>query len=137
MIQGLTPMEKIAHGMHMLELWEKASHDFKKIKADPPSSKVCSCAIDETGNGMLEELNTIAKTLRAFSDLRERCFNYNYVVSFKYGENCRKMPKMPELQDSKSWATWKPMLKGSMPNDNEIHHFAMYLYCKINALEKN
>ena len=148
MIQGLTPMEKIAHGMHMIELWEKASHDLKKIKADPPSSKVCSCAVDETGNGMLEELNNIAMTLRTFSDQHRTnmCFNFWEITLFSY--NCKaedsskdvdltKMPKMPELQDSKSWATWKPMLKGSMPNDNEIHHFAMYLYCKINALEKN
>jgi len=71
MIRGATRIEKIAHGVHMLELWHKTSKVFQKIRNNPPSEQVCSCATDDANNGILEELRKVSIFLRNFGASQE------------------------------------------------------------------
>ena len=145
-IQGLSVMEKIAHGMHMLEVWQKTSQFYQDFKANPVSHEVCACAIDDEQTGMLDKLKYIAGLLRTFSQQHEMrctcfgytCFGYNPFCYKKSGdvvkpESLVEMPKLPDLENSASWGPWKTMLEGSMPTDEELRHFAMYMFCKINV----
>merc|ERR1711973_808183 len=66
MAHGLSRLEKLAHGMHMLELWHKTSkvyHDLSQISDD-----LCSCLTDESQNGILNELVFISKYMRNFGN---------------------------------------------------------------------
>ena len=40
----------------------------RKIHADPPSKEVCSCAIDDDGNRLIEHLKYISNYLRHFDN---------------------------------------------------------------------
>ena len=66
MAHGLSRLEKLAHGMHMLELWHKTSkvyHELSQISDD-----LCSCLTDESQNGILNELVFISKYMRNFGN---------------------------------------------------------------------
>ena len=66
MAHGLSRLEKLAHGMHMLELWHKTSkvyHELSQI-----SDNLCSCLTDESQNGILNELIFISKYMRNFGN---------------------------------------------------------------------
>ena len=83
MIQGLTPMEKVAHGMHMIEMWQvldlfiqnkvlidnifmwqKTSVAYRNILW--VSDEVCHCLTDERNNGILQNLAAISTFMKGF-----------------------------------------------------------------------
>jgi len=141
MVQGLSRMEKIAHGMHMLELWHKTSKVYEQIKANLPHEKICSCLTDEDGNGILAALEDISIYLRKFSGEEEMRNNQieedpsSNEVDNDAGRVTENKEEeagaLPELKDAESWKIWKAMLKDSMIDEKGIYHLAMYLYCKI------
>jgi len=212
MIQGLTRAEKMAHAMHMLEVWQIAGMIYKNIQADPPTKEVCSCAIDDNGNRVIEHLKYISNFLRNFGNKtavreyqreffgtseigdqeedRRMCFGWSFGYTFGYGFcraphrttkkeeekwindplpwnretereevqykedfNTRQNEDTPSdgsapdfshnrygllpLSDPNAWPQWLDMLERSMINESQIQHFAVYIYCKKQALVQN
>jgi len=68
LIQGLSRMEKIAHGMHMLEVWQETSQEYQKVRLNPPNGAVCSCITDDRANGLFDHLETISTVLKNWSN---------------------------------------------------------------------
>merc|ERR1719282_423657 len=68
LIQGLSRMEKIAHGMHMLEVWQATSQEYQKVRSNPPNGAVCSCITDDRANGLFDHLETISTVLKNWSN---------------------------------------------------------------------
>ena len=71
---GLSHLERIAHGMHMNELWQRTSLAYRQVESIPPSPEVCSCVNDDEGNGLLDHLGTISDILRSWTT-RSMCNN--------------------------------------------------------------
>ena len=116
MAHGLSRLEKLAHGMHMLELWHKTSKVYDGLKWKfglEISDDLCSCLTDETQNGIMNELVFISKYMRNF------------------GKAERNSDRLPALNNPASWTAWKNMLAFSMLHEDEIEYFAKYMYCKI------
>ena len=61
-------MEKIAHGMHMLEVWQATSQEYQKVRSNPPNGAVCSCITDDRANGLFDHLETISTVLKNWSN---------------------------------------------------------------------
>ena len=72
---GLSQLERIAHGMHMNELWQRTSLIYRQVDMNPPSPEVCSCVNDEKANGLLDHLSTISEILRSWPLTK---FHYNF-----------------------------------------------------------
>jgi hypothetical protein len=63
--KGETNLEEIAHQMHMMEMWHKASKMYKDIATmDLDTEEVCPCLVNEHENGIIDELAFISKLFR-------------------------------------------------------------------------
>ena len=57
-------MEKIAHCLHMQELWQQTGEVYRKLISNPPDDDVCACVMVEDKNGIIDELVAIATNFR-------------------------------------------------------------------------
>jgi len=156
MAHGASRLEKIAHGMHMLELWHKASQVYGQL--NDVGDDLCSCLTDEAGNGILNELVFISNYMRKFGEadndvdhsnsgtdreaalpeMRNGCYRYRrcpgrYQAALaRTAEERDTGDALPHLNSPSSWVAWKNMLALSMLHPDEMEYFAKYLYCKIN-----
>ena len=65
MIQGASRVEKLAHSLHMQEIWQKTGNVYSDmILSNPPSDDICNCAIDEDKNGITDALVSISQYFR-------------------------------------------------------------------------
>jgi len=156
MAHGASRLEKIAHGMHMLELWHKASQVYDQLS--DVGNDLCSCLTDEAGNGILNELVFISNYMRKFGEadndvdhsssgtereaalpeMRNGCYRYRrcpnryQALAKRTAEERDAGDALPHLNSPSSWVAWKNMLALSMLHPDEMEYFAKYLYCKIN-----
>jgi len=69
LVHGSSKLEKLAHGMHMVELWHKTSKAYQTVNnTGSLTAELCSCLTDESGNGILDELILVSKYLRNFGN---------------------------------------------------------------------
>jgi len=68
LIQGMSRLEKIGHGLHMLELWQRTAQAYQLVKLDPPNKAVCTCVTNDRANGLLQHMETISSVLRNWSN---------------------------------------------------------------------
>merc|ERR1719369_2332093 len=140
LLRGVNRMTKIAHGLHMNDVWQKASLAYKLLKKTPPSSYLCPCLNNDEDTGLMEHLKSWSDMLRGTDNgtgngnedrilpLTERGKNSSleaYIFWIYNFENA------PVLEDQVSWEWWKDGMKSSMLDKNEIRHLALYLHCKI------
>ena len=144
---GMSTLEKLAHQLHMIEMWSKASPIYKDIKArQVDKASVCPCLVDEHNNGIVKHLNYIYKELKDWMKHNTRDTRRNgraldlALITWYPNDRERnaksldpeKVYSMPELKDSKSWAFWKKLSMKNGMEDGELFNIAMYMYCKTN-----
>ncbi len=58
-----SPVERIAHAFHMIDLWEKILPEFESVrKFHPTSQEVCDCLLDVEANGVKVRASHSKKT---------------------------------------------------------------------------
>ena len=69
--QGWNTLEKLTHVYHMHEIYAAAALTYKGMKENPPlDPEMCSCVNDIKGNGILDELERIAKQPAMYFQVR-------------------------------------------------------------------
>jgi len=63
-IMNANVLDRIAHAMHMHNMWEHASKSYKELVENPPKSGECSCLIEAYMEDIMKNLLTIAKLIR-------------------------------------------------------------------------
>jgi len=64
-IKNSNILDRIAHAMHMQNMWEHASKSYKELVENPPEeSKTCSCLMDTYKEGIFKKLLSTAKLIR-------------------------------------------------------------------------
>ena len=63
-LKNYNPLEQIVHTFHMEEIWASALKDYRNFEANPPSDKVCHCAMDIENNGIMIKLRQTALIIR-------------------------------------------------------------------------
>ena len=62
-------MEKLAHSLHMQELWQKTGKVYRDILSNPPDDDICICVIVEDKNGIIDKLVSISKHFRQWGNM--------------------------------------------------------------------
>lgn len=106
-----SPLERVVHKFHMLDVWERVRDVFESEVAEhPPSNAVCRCLVNTKVNGI-----------------------YNAVlwVSDHYdsGTPITLLNRpIPKLTDAQSWGIWKKRLLYYYQPET-LRDAARYLYC--------
>jgi len=148
-IKGYTTLEKLVHSLHMQETWANAAIAFQNLTHQPPSKRVCECALDIDRNGVMDMLSFIATQIRQdtffqVSDVNIKgkgyaswCGNlYDYHFTAVDKSDLKEMrahgpkEKIPRLDSEKSWKRWRTLMMTMMvPSDT--YEVALYLYCAL------
>lgn len=122
---GATPLEKILHGAHMLETWNRASMAYKIVKESSPTVwKLCPCLMSEEMR-IVKKVNFIAAIIRSkYPDpdpvTGERIDKHGFVVP--------SLDKNPVT----AWKWWRISTVENV-DDASVFHLAMYIYCKFHT----
>lgn len=63
-IKNYSVLEKVAHVMHMAELWNQAKKYYEIMEEKSPSEELCGCVNDVAENGVLSELELLALKIK-------------------------------------------------------------------------
>ena len=63
-ITNYSVLEKVAHVMHMAELWNQASKYYEVLEESSPSEELCGCVNNVAENGLLAELELLALKIK-------------------------------------------------------------------------
>ena len=63
-ITNYSTLEKVAHALHMAEMWQHSKKHYEDLTMAPPAREVCSCVLDTANNGILQELNLLALKIK-------------------------------------------------------------------------
>jgi len=63
-IMNANILDRIAHAMHMHNMWEHASKSYKELVENPPISGECACLMEAYMEDIMKSLLTIAKLIR-------------------------------------------------------------------------
>ena len=63
-VKNMNGLERVAHAMHMHEMWQNAGPHFSHLESNPANQSVCSCVVDIEGNGVMEHLRLNALKIR-------------------------------------------------------------------------
>ena len=63
-ITNYSTLEKVAHALHMAEMWQHAKKHYDALALMPPTEELCSCVQDTTHNGITQELNLLALKIK-------------------------------------------------------------------------
>jgi len=143
LVRGMSNMEKVAHGMHMNEMWEYARKAYSELKQTPPSHALCKCITNDSGTGLLHHMESGAKWFRTGVELvtkGKELQNFDKKMSTQsFSKWLRNTVQSSidisvnsDLVDQVSWYKWKQHFKEAMLNDDQTAHFAIYLFCKVN-----
>ncbi len=109
--QFWSPLERVAHKLHMWDVWVTVQTVFKsKVLPNPPKDDVCDCILDTESNG-------IYKAVKWVSD------------HYDSGTPITLLNRpIPKLSDAASWGVWKERLLWYYTESNLLDA-ATYLYC--------
>ena len=63
-ITNFSVLEKIAHVLHMSELWNRAGTHYQTLFLRAPTPEMCLCATNTALNGITQELNLLALKIK-------------------------------------------------------------------------
>ena len=63
-ITNFSVLEKIAHVLHMNEMWSRAHDHYQSLLLRPPTPEMCLCATNTHLNGITQELNILALKIK-------------------------------------------------------------------------
>ena len=106
-----SPLERIAHKFHMLDVWSKVKEVYdEQVLSDPPSEDICDCLLDVKNNGIYQAVAWVSD-------------------HYDHGTPITLLNRpIPKLTDASSWKVWKARLLWYY-QDNNISDAAKYLYC--------
>jgi hypothetical protein len=91
-ITNFSVLEKIAHVLHMNELWNRAHIHYQALFLQPPSPGMCLCATNTDLNGITQELNLLALKIKypgitsgEYEKLKEQA-KLGYDIDYSYGK---------------------------------------------------
>ena len=63
-VKNMDGLERVAHAMHMHEMWENAGLHFNSLVKSPANQSLCTCVVDVESNGIMERLrlNALKRT---------------------------------------------------------------------------
>lgn len=106
-----SPIERVAHTFHMLDLWVKIHELYwQKVAPNPPSSQLCACLTRTEDNGIKAAVKWVADHYESGTPI-----------------TLLNRP-IPKLTDASSWAVWKERLLHYY-GDNALFDAATYLSC--------
>lgn len=106
-----SPVERIAHKFHMLDVWTTVKEVFdSKVMLNPPSDTLCDCLLDVDNNGIYQAVAWVSNHYDSGTPI-----------------TLLNRP-IPKLTDASSWQVWKERLLWYY-QDNNLMDAARYLYC--------
>merc|ERR1712226_1344878 len=91
-IKNMAGLQRMAHALHMHEMWESARPQFAVLEDHPANRSLCHCAVNTESNGVIENLRLNALKIRepeSFykphpnSDKHSKAgYDVSYVVSY-------------------------------------------------------
>ena len=106
-----SPVERIVHKFHMLDVWASIKNVFdSQTIVDPPQDDVCDCLLDVGNNGIYDAVAWISN-------------HYDSAPLFTLLNR-----PIPKLTDAGSWQVWKKRLLWYYNYDN-LNDAANYIYC--------
>ena len=91
-ITNFSVLEKIAHILHMNELWSRASTHYQVLLLQPPTPETCLCVSNSDLNGITQELNLLALKIKypgitsgEYEKLKEMA-KLGYDIDYSYGK---------------------------------------------------
>ena len=102
-ITNFSVLEKIAHILHMNELWNRASTHYQALLLQPPSPDTCLCV--SNADGVTQELNLLALKIKypgitsgEYEKLKELS-ELGYDIDYSYGKLDAPEPPAPKGYD--------------------------------------
>jgi len=160
-IQKSGVLQRLSHHFHMHEIWGRAKVFYEEFAKNGVPERLCSCALNHIDNGIDQELTNIFLYFRdnfnkpkpkrgrkiAAAPIKDqaggRCRWFGYGYRFNY-RRCRhhlnkkrsqreamQRNPLPKLDSSDAWKVWKEMIMKSMPSDEDVRKFALYMYCAL------
>ena len=106
-----SPVERIAHKFHMLDVWNRVYEVYKEtVVPTPPSEDICSCLMDTKGNGIYQAVEWVSDHYDSGTPI-----------------TLLNRP-IPKLTDADSWAIWRARLLYYYKYD-AVKDSANFLYC--------
>jgi hypothetical protein len=112
-----SPVERVVHKFHMLDLWSRIHTVFKELQEVGTSPALCPCLLDTRHNGIRASIELMAE-------------------QYKTGPPILPFLGLatPKLTDSTSWGVWKQRLFHHYEQSNLIDA-AIYLKCATRKFE--
>ena len=145
-VKNMNGLERVAHAMHMHEMWQNAGPHFSHLESNPANQSVCSCVVDIEGNGVMEHLRLNALKIREpelfykkAKDTRGPGYSipiYTFKIPIPSGDGNGALKKLgegqPKLEDSSSWLAWRGATLPDLPGmdlNNEM--LALFIHCRL------
>lgn len=106
-----SPLERIVHKFHMLDVWDRVHDVFEdEVRQEPPSDEMCDCLMDTWNNGIFAAVKWVSDHYDSGTPI-----------------TLLNRP-IPKLTDAKSWAIWRErLLHYYMPR--ALEDAAYFIYC--------
>ena len=143
-VKNMNGLERVAHAMHMHEMWQNAGPHFSHLESNPANQSVCSCVVDIEGNGVMEHLRLNALKIREpelfykkAKDTRGPGYSIPiYTFRFSSGDENGALKKLdegqPKLEDSSSWLAWRGATLPNLPGmDLNNKMLALFIHCRL------
>jgi len=149
-VKNMNGLERVAHAMHMHEMWHNARPHFSHLKSNPANQSVCSCIVDIEGNGVMEHLRLNALKIREpevfykktkdTASLHKPKYNVGYSIGYSKAlsleDSNSALKKLgegqPKLKDSSSWLAWRGDTLPDLPRmDSNNKMLALFIHCRL------
>ncbi len=106
-----SPVERIAHKFHMLDVWSTVKEVYdSEVVHNPPSDDLCECLLDVKNNGIYQAVAWVSNHYDSGTPI-----------------TLLNRP-IPKLTDADSWTVWRERLLWYYQPSN-LADAAKYLYC--------
>ena len=121
-MHGATALEKILHGAHMHETWNRASMAYRIVKDSPPKVwKVCPCLLHEESS-IAKGVGIVAMRLKTMIPDRTP------ITGERHDAEGNLIPSLVK-NTTTAWKWWREMVLINV-DDVSVFHIALYIYCK-------
>jgi hypothetical protein len=106
-----SPLERIVHKFHMLDVWDRVLEVYKdKVVGSPPDESLCDCLMNTDDNGIYAAVKWVSDHYDSGTPI-----------------TLLNRP-IPKLRDAKTWGIWKYRLLYYY-SDNGLRDAAIFLHC--------
>ena len=127
-VKNMDGLERVAHAMHMHEMWENARPHFNNLERNPANQSVCACVVDVESNGIMEHLRLNALKIR-----EPELFYKAKDTGTPYSLSGNKLSEgQSKLKDSSAWLAWRSDSLPDLPGMNHNQQMlALFIHCRL------